>query len=153
MDVKEFEQLDAYGKRGVLSAYNSYQSDKLLYNVIKGCVAGSLILIVSMMAGCPQYNVWAEGLKGKAELKRAEQSRQIKIEEAKALKESATYKRDAEIIRAEGIDGANKIIADGLGGPQGYLRYLYIDALQATNCKTIYIPTEAGLPILEAGRH
>lgn len=34
---------------------------------------------------------------------------------------------------------------------EGYLRYLWIDKLGAGN-QVIYVPTEAGLPILEAGK-
>jgi len=111
-----------------------------------------LAFIILLMGGCPQYNVWQQGLQGKAELARAEQNRQIKIEEAQAALESASRYADAEIERARGVDEANSIIAGGLGGAEGYLRYLYINALEATNCQTIYIPTEAGLPILEATR-
>ena len=35
----------------------------------------------------------------------------------------------------------------------GELKYLYIDGLKdKDNVTTIYVPTEAGLPILEAGK-
>ena len=58
--------------------------------------------------------------------------------------------------RAQGVAQANKIIADSLGGPEGYLRWRYIEMLQETSQagghQIIYIPTEAGLPLLEAGR-
>lgn len=47
---------------------------------------------------------------------------------------------------------ANRIVADGLGGPEGYLRYLNIEHLAQSQGKIIYIPTEEGLPILEAGK-
>lgn len=113
-------------------------------------VFGLIILIVLLMGGCPQYNVWQQGLAGKAALKRAEQDRQIAIQEAQAKKESASMLADAEVIRAGGVAKANKIIAQGLGGPEGYLRYLWIDKMD--NANMIYIPTEAGMPILEAGR-
>jgi regulator of protease activity HflC (stomatin/prohibitin superfamily) len=119
----------------------------------------SLILLLGMvgggMVGCPKYNVWQQGLAGQAELKRAEQNRQIAIQEAQALKESAQFKADAEIIRARGVAQANKIIGDSLKDNSEYLRYLYIDMLRETGGdgrETIYIPTEAGMPILEAGR-
>jgi len=104
------------------------------------------------LGGYPYYNVWEQGLAGEAELKRAEQNRQIAIEEAAAKKESAQLLADAEVIRARGVKEANEIIAEGLGGPQGYLRYLYIQALEDTKNQVIYLPTEAGLPILEAKR-
>ena len=48
---------------------------------------------------------------------------------------------------------ANAIVAEGLGGPEGYLRYLWIQSLGENGQDVIYIPTEAGLPILEASRH
>jgi hypothetical protein len=110
------------------------------------------LLIGGCLWGFPQYNVWAKGLAGQAALAEAEQSRQIAIEEAKALRESAEHKAQAEIIRARGVAEANKIISEGLGGPEGYLRYLWIDSLTTRNGDTIYVPTEAGLPILEATR-
>ena len=44
------------------------------------------------------------------------------------------------------------IVAEGLGGPEGYLRYLWINKLGENDQDVIYIPTEAGIPILEAGR-
>ncbi len=114
-----------------------------------------IVSCMAMMGGCPIYNVWNQGLAGEAELARAEQNRQIAINEAKAKKESAVFLADSEIERARGVAEANRIIADGLGGPEGYLRYLYIEGLkeaEANGDKVIYIPTEAGLPILEANR-
>lgn len=128
------------------------QAEKMLILkkwVVKS-VFGLIILIVLLMGGYPQYNVWQQGLAGKAALKRAEQDRQIAIQEAQAKKESASMLADAEVIRAGGVAKANKIIAQGLGGPEGYLRYLWIDKMD--NANMIYIPTEAGMPILEAGR-
>ena len=107
------------------------------------------------MVGCPKYNVWEQGLAGQAELARAEQNRQIAINEAKAIADSAKYKADAEIERARGVAQANKIIGESLKGNEMYLRYLYIDMLRDTGGsgrETIYIPTEANMPILEAGR-
>ena len=113
------------------------------------------VLIGGVMVGCPKYNVWEQGLAGQAELARAEQNRQIAINEAKAIADSAKYKADAEIERARGVAQANKIIGESLKGNEMYLRYLYIDMLRDTGGsgrETIYIPTEANMPILEAGR-
>lgn len=122
-----------------------------------GCTIGVgllmvIVLVPIVMWGYPQYSVWREGLRGQAELKRAEQNRQIAVEEAKAKKESAQALADAEIIRAEGVAKANKIIGDSLTGNEAYLRYLWIDSLNNNQQNVIYIPTEAGLPILEAGK-
>jgi hypothetical protein len=59
---------------------------------------------------------------------------------------------EAEVERARGVAQANKIIGDSLKDNEGYLRYLWIDSLAHTQDKVIYVPTEAGLPVLEAGR-
>ncbi len=112
-----------------------------------------VLIIGGGMAGCPVYNVWSSGLSGQAELRRAEQNRQIKIQEAHAAFESSKLLAQAEVERAKGVAQANEIIAGGLGGPEGYLRYLYIHAIgENHNNQFIYLPTEAGLPILEAKR-
>lgn len=98
----------------------------------------------------PTYLVWQQTKKGEAELARAEQNRQIAIQEAKAKEESAKSLANAEIVRAEGIAQANKIIGDSLKNNDAYVRYLWVEALRETQNKVIYIPTEAGIPITEA---
>ncbi len=90
---------------------------------------------------------------GQAELKQAEWNRQIKVREAEARKDSAVFEADAEILRAKGVAEANKIIGKSLQGNEAYLRYLWIQGLQDGSSETIYIPTEANLPILEATRN
>jgi hypothetical protein len=119
--------------------------------VIRDTGIALVVMTTLIMGGCPHYRVWQQGLEGEAELKRAQQNRQIAIEEARAKLESAKSLADAEIVRAEGAAKANRIIADGLGGPEGYLRYLWIEQVAGKN-GVIYVPTEAGLPILEAGK-
>lgn len=104
------------------------------------------------MWGCPQYDVYQQRLKGEAALERAAQDRQIAIREAEAAKESAALLAEAEVARAQGVAKSNEIISNGLGGPEGYLRYLWIQKLGTNQQDVIYIPTEAGMPILEAGR-
>ena len=105
------------------------------------------------MWGCPRYEVYQQSLKGEAEFKRAEQNRQITIEEAKAKKESAKMLSEAEVERARGVAEANKIIGESLKDNEGYLRYLWIQGLQeGATPQVIYVPTEGGLPIMEAGR-
>ena len=105
------------------------------------------------MWGCPKYNVYAAEKSGEAEYSKAEQNRRVKVLEAQAKLDSAKLEAEAEIERARGIAGANKIIADGLKGNDEYLRYLWIDKVAgSTNREIVYVPTEANLPILEAGK-
>ena len=100
----------------------------------------------------PHIHVWKESMKGQAELAHAEYSRQIATCEAQAKKESSKSLADAEVIRAEGVAKANKIIGDSLTGNEGYLRYLWIQGLQTNNMQVVYVPTEANLPIMESHR-
>lgn len=119
-------------------------------------VTGGLVVAGGGVGGClyysPRYEVYSSTLHGQALLKEAESTRKVAIEEAKAKKESSQELAEAEIIRAKGVAEANKIIGDSLKGNDAYLRYLWIQGLQDGSSEVIYIPTEANLPILEAGK-
>ena len=118
-------------------------------------VAGVVATALSVVGGCvygPQYNVYSQEMAGRAKLAEAQSSRQVATLEAKAKMESAVSLAKAEVIRAEGAAKANHILQNSLGGPEGYLRYLQIQAYQDSNAKLIYVPTEGGLPVTEASR-
>lgn len=105
------------------------------------------------MYGCPRYNVYSQRMEGQAILAHAQSSREVAVAEAKAKMESASLLADAEIARARGVAEANRIIGASLKGNEDYLRYLWIQNLESIKeGQVIYVPTEAGLPILEAGR-
>jgi regulator of protease activity HflC (stomatin/prohibitin superfamily) len=104
------------------------------------------------MYGCPQYNVYSSRMNGEAELAHAEFSKQVQVREAEGKLAAATKLADVEVARAKGVAQANQIIGDSLKGNEDYLRYLWINNLEGKNPTVIYVPTEAGLPILEAGR-
>jgi regulator of protease activity HflC (stomatin/prohibitin superfamily) len=116
------------------------------------CVLSAIGIIWGIDCASAVYGVWSQSKKGQAELARAESNRQIKTLEAKAHMDSARYQADAEIIRAKGVAEANKIIGDSLAGNEAYLRYLWIQGLQTNQMQVVYVPTEANLPILEAGK-
>lgn len=114
-----------------------------------------IVCLTVIGGGCwiyPQYRVYEQQKEGEANLREAESSRQIKTLEAKAAFESATHLANAEVARAKGVAEANKIIGESLKGNEAYLRYLWITSLDDAKGGVIYIPTEAGMPILEAGR-
>ena len=104
------------------------------------------------MYGYPQYRVYSQEAAGRAVLAEAQASRQVRVLEARAKAESARAEADAEVVRARGAAEANRILQNSLGGPAGYLRYLQIQALENTRANLIYVPTDAGLPVTEAGR-
>jgi regulator of protease activity HflC (stomatin/prohibitin superfamily) len=103
-----------------------------------------------LFVGGPLYNVWQQSLAGKAELQKAEYTRQVAVLEAQAKKDSAQQLADAEIIRATGVAKANQIIGDSLKDNREYLQYLYITGLEDGSKNgnvTIYVPTEGGMPV------
>ncbi len=118
-------------------------------------IVTALFLLCGGVGSCmyvaPKYNVWKQEMDGKAEFAKAEQNRKIKIEEAKANLEAEKLNAQAEIERAKGAAEAIRI-ENGSITP-AYIQYLWVRQQNAnTNNKIIYIPTEAGLPVLEAGR-
>lgn len=122
-----------------------------------GCFTlGGTFLVIALatggLVGCPRYNVYSQEMSGRAKLAEAQSSRQVAVLEARAKMESAKSLADAEVLRAAGAAKANHILQNSLGGPEGYLRYLQIQALEDTNAKLIYVPTESGLPVTESRR-
>lgn len=114
-----------------------------------------LALIAFGFWGCPKYNVWRSSIaietaenNGKAELVQAEQNRMIQIEEAKANLEAQKLNSLAEIERAKGMAESIEI-ENGKLTPL-YIHYLWVRNIDKMDGEKIYIPTEAGLPILEA---
>lgn len=135
------------------------------YNSQRGMADGAALSIFLMVAallvmglivgGCwavPKYNVWQQGMAGEAELARADQNRRIAVQEAQAKMDAASLLAQAEVERAKGVAQANKIIGESLQHNEAYLRWLWINNLEHGEHQVIYIPTEAGLPILEAGK-
>jgi regulator of protease activity HflC (stomatin/prohibitin superfamily) len=115
---------------------------------------GATLATVALIGGCvavkPQYNLY-----------RSNTEKQSVIREQQALSDAAEYAAqsrvtqaqadaDAEVIRATGLAEAQEIISETL--TEDYIRYLYIQAIEGNANQIIYVPTEAGLPILEAGR-
>lgn len=111
----------------------------------------AIALIAGLMFVVPKYNVWKQEMRGKAEFAQAEQNRRIKIEEAKANLEAEKLNAQAEIERAKGAAEAIRIENGSL--TPTYIQYLWVRQQNlASNNKIIYVPTEAGLPLLEASR-
>ena len=136
-------------------------------------VVSIVLIIAALFWGWPKYKVYKKEMDGIAALKEAEWSKQILIEEAKAREQAALMQAKArvtlaqaegeakvvqakaeglaDIERAKAAAEANRIIGESLKGNEEYLRYVWIKGIQDGNGERIYIPTEAGLPILEAG--
>ena len=65
-----------------------------------------------------------------------------------------TDKKAENVVSAdEGVvQEANEIIGESLKENEEYLKYLWVKGLQDGSSEVIYIPTEANMPILEAGK-
>ena len=116
----------------------------------------AIIVVFGGIGGCmwgyPTYNVYQQRKAGEAMLAHAQASKEVAVAKAKARMESADFLAQAEIKRAQGVAQANNIIGESLKNNEAYLRYLWINGLESNNPTVIYVPTEANLPILEAGR-
>lgn len=113
-------------------------------------VIAVIALAAAGLVGVPYYTVWSQEMDGKAEFAKAEQNRKIKIEEAKANLEAEKLNAQAEVERAKGAAEAISI-ENGSITPT-YIQYLWVRQQNLNpGDKVIYVPTEASLPILEAG--
>jgi regulator of protease activity HflC (stomatin/prohibitin superfamily) len=121
-------------------------------------IIGSVLAsILALFIGLPKYNVYRSEMRGKAELVEAEQNRKIQIEEAKANVEAAQLDKQADSIRAIGQKNAEIIRAEGMAKAMdiengkltdSYIKYLWVRNIDKGD--KIYIPTESGMPLLEA---
>lgn len=132
--------------------WNEHEREPRVARIVVSIIAFVASVILISLAFGPIYGVWQQEQQGKASLARATQDRQIAVQEAQAKMESAKLLAQAEVERARGVAEANKIIGESLKDNEGYLRYLWINGLQTNQMQVIYVPTEAGLPILEAGQ-
>jgi len=131
-----------------------YTEDRPNIVVVGGIVISALAVLGAGIWAQPQLGVYYRTMAGKAALMEAESTRQVRVLEAKAKMDSASLEANAEIERAKGVAEANRIIGDSLKDNPRYLQYLYITGLQEGSEKgnrTIYVPTEGGLPVPTLG--
>lgn len=113
-------------------------------------VIGAIIFAIALMFALSftyrHYSVWSMEMQGKANLAKATQDRQIQVEQAKSEFEASKY-----------VAKAIEIVGKSAQKYPEYRNQMYIqafaEALQEGNiAQIIYVPTEAGIPILEANR-
>lgn len=124
------------------------------WSFIVGAIVVPIVLIIGIMYGWPYYKVFSQRLAGEAILAKAQSERRVLVETANAKLDASKLEAQAEVERAKGVAKANEIIADGLKDNENYLKYLWITKLAESEGgrSVVYIPTEAGIPILEAGK-
>ena len=123
------------------------KSDDVLGGII--AIGLGLLVLVGILAaffiGIPIYNVWRAGKAGEAALRRAESEKRVMVEVAKA-------ELEASEIRAQAIEALGQMA-------QQYPEYrnqefiaAFADAIKdGAIHQIIYVPTEANIPITEAG--
>ena len=128
------------------------QKMELNFKTIALTVVTGIILALGLFIGVPYYNVWQQEMSGRAELAKAEQNRQIKIQEAKANLEAEKLNAQAEVERAKGAAEAIKIENGSL--TENYIKYLWVRYQRDKTGKTIiYVPSgDMGIPVTEASR-
>lgn len=118
--------------------------------------------IVGCMAGYPQYKLYKSNTEKQSVIREQEAiseaavyAAQKRVTEAEANADAALIAATAEaerrIIEAESIAASQELIAATLTAE--YLQWRYYEVLSTTDGQVIYVPTEAGLPITEAGRN
>lgn len=129
----------SYGENEETRQARYKANTKLGVKITVGVVVSLLAVVFLFMLVMPQINLYKANTEKKA-----------LIAEAKAKRAAAFEFAQAEVERAKGVAESNKIVAESIN--ENYIRYLYIQAIEGNQNQIIYVPTEAGLPILEANR-
>jgi len=114
-------------------------------HVVGIAVVAIIVFLVALLFFGPIYKVWKSGKDGEATLKRAESEKQVMIETAKAEVEAAE-------LRARAIE----LVGEAAQKYPEYREQEFIaafgEAIQSGSVnQIIYVPTEANIPIIEAG--
>lgn len=147
-------EIDQYELDTLRNKARKYDDD---VHVAKIAIAAATVVVVIVIGIIFLF----KGVGPKLALYKANTENQAVIKEQEAHSKAAEYaarsaitqahaKAEAMVIEAHGLAESQEIIATTLT-PE-YLHYLYIEAIRDNPNQVIYIPTEAGFPIVEAGR-
>lgn len=125
--------------------------------LVYGGGAFVLVLIIWLVWLYPMWNVWASHQSGLADLQQAKNEQQIQIAQAQSRLDAAQLNKKAAIIEAEAVAAQVEAIGKKLQKHDLYLKWQWIKMMEDRSSNgddnsVIYVPTEAGLPILEAGK-
>ena len=128
-----------------MTEFTQEGKDPFARNIAIG-VTGVVMFVGVLMWGLPTYSVWQQGLKGEAKLQLATQTKKIIIQQAEAEKSAAA-------LRASAIE----IVGAASQKYPEYRQQEFIGAFgtaleNGTIEQIIYVPTEAMIPIMEAGK-
>lgn len=132
----------------VLPVCPEKKGEKAQASVAVAITACCFLMLVGIPFAWISTKEWRRDIDGRSKLAEARNSSKVKTERARADVESAKLNAKAEIARARGTAKA-VAIENGTITPS-YVNYLYVKNL--AKARVVYVPTEAGLPILEAGK-
>jgi regulator of protease activity HflC (stomatin/prohibitin superfamily) len=129
---------------------NDFLAGTVATVIIVGAIIGGIIGVVWVIQPVrvmvAEYSVKTAELHGSAELKRAEQNRQILVEQARA-------ERDAAQLTADAIAIVGQAAKDFPEYRQQEFIRAFGEAVKDHAVNTvIYVPTEGNIPVTEAGR-
>lgn len=126
----------------------------VLWTIGEGILFIAVCLMLWGLVGYPKWRVWAAHQAGLADLQRAKNEQQIQIAQAQSRLDAASLNKQAAVIEAEAVALQITAIGEKLTEHGLYLRWQWIKMMEDRHASsdTIYVATEAGLPILEARR-
>lgn len=113
-------------------------------------IALVLVLVAVFMGIIPIYTVWSQKKQGEADLAQAISEQNILVARAQSRLDAADLNKRAAIIEAEAVSEQIKEIGETLTEHGLYLRWQWIEMMKQREGTTVYVPTEANIPILEA---
>jgi len=127
-----------------------------MWIIIKIIGAIVAVLLAWGRFGYQKWKVWASHQSGLADLTRARNEQQIQIAQADSRLAAAEKNKQAAIIEAQAVAAQIEAIGKQLTAHDLYLKWQWIKMMEDTSGDgdrtTVYVPTEANIPILEAGR-
>lgn len=121
--------------------------------IVKAVIGLVVLILFWVLVGYPRWRVWASHQEGLADLQRAKNEQQIQIAQAQSRLDAATLNKQAAVIEAQAVALQITEIGQQLTAHDLYLKWQWIKMMEERpNNSVIYVPTEAGLPILEANR-
>lgn len=123
-------------------------------NTIIECVVGIVLVILGwILVGYPKWRVWASHQSGLADLQKAKNEQQIQIAMAQSRLDAAELNKQAAVIEAQAVALQIAEIGAQLTTHDLFLKWQWIQMMEKhSHDSIIYVPTEAGIPILEANR-
>ena len=113
---------------------------------ILGTLTALVALIFAIVAVSTTFDVWRREKAGTARLRQAEQERRILVVQAQAEAEAA-------VLRARAIETVGAAAQRFPEYREQEFMGAFAEAIQTNrNLQLVYVPTEAAIPIVEAGR-